>query len=687
MALDVKLNIDSSGTSKAKNDLNQVGKEARQTAQEIDNIKPKIDNSLGGQNVSPIVDKLGEVDEKIDDIGKSSEGIKNLFDLDAIAQAGAQLSEIGNKLSDMSAKFAEVAQAGVGASQMLHDMMQKRGEGGQFEELDQWASKLSMDAAMVDDVGIKKAAAGLLGFGLNAKQIQGIMPGLIGQSRLYGQSLESVASQLGRAFASGNIGGLARTGITIPKETIDRIKDISDEGEKQKAIFAAVQEAMQKYALGMTQGMSQATIAANRAANAQDAAMVKIGKGSRVVERFGSGIKTSILVNLARVPGLAQAAGFGIAGLGVGFRVIGGAMQFTANAARGIVGAMQIWQTVKTWLDGARTASELLTSAQGVQTVATGANTVAAGANTVATTTQATAAGAATVANQADAIATSELSVAQGAAATTAGAQAAATTTVAAATAAAGTAATGASVGFLAMAASAAAVVAPFLAIAAAAAVAMVAIDKLLHRKEDAALKENIAKGDVAGAKLLEMSNKKRAAAGLPPQTQEEFDRDGNGLSRVNTTSSAPSTPTVMPAIAQASQIAQPTSQNNEIESLKREIAVLKNKSTSTKSNKGVKKSKGTKEELSIGEALVQATGGMDDFAGSTGGIYSADGSFQAYDAKGNPVGKRAKQGSKKVTLKPKTKVSQASGGNWIVEILPEKFVIPNDFAREVGKL
>jgi|GEM_PF-5606168 len=43
--------------------------------------------------------------------------------------------------------------------------------------------------------------------------------------------------------------------------------------------------------------------------------------------------------------------------------------------------------------------------------------------------------------------------------------------------------------------------------------------------------------------------------------------------------------------------------------------------------------------------------------------------------------------GSNKITLRPKTRVSQNSGGDYVVEILPEKFVIPNNLQTAVEGL
>jgi hypothetical protein len=60
------------------------------------------------------------------------------------------------------------------------------------------------------------------------------------------------------------------------------------------------------------------------------------------------------------------------------------------------------------------------------------------------------------------------------------------------------------------------------------AAAAMFALDKLLHRKEDNELAANIARGDEAGKKLLEIQNQKRAKKGKAALTMKEFQDDPN---------------------------------------------------------------------------------------------------------------------------------------------------------------
>jgi hypothetical protein len=263
---------------------------------------------------------IDEARAKTENLQRSAETVRN-FGV-GMAAAGAGGLILANSL-------IEVFNEGERAVAKLDAMLKKRGEGGRFEEMTNWAGKLAHEAALVDDDPINEAAAGLLGFGLNADQIRQIMPGLIGQSRLYGQSLESISEAFGRAYASGNAGALKRSGVTISQAEIDHIADATSETEKQARMFEAVKRSMEQYALSITEGMSEAEIAANRMALATDTAMSNVGKGAADAKKAVDELGASIITLGSESPALQKTMG--------GFLYIGSLIATTTGTMVGFV--------------------------------------------------------------------------------------------------------------------------------------------------------------------------------------------------------------------------------------------------------------------------------------------------------------------------------------------------------------
>lgn len=189
--------------------------------------------------------------------------------------------------------------------------------------------------------------------------------------------------------------------------------------------------------------------------------------------------------------------------------------------------------------------------------------------------------------------------------------------------------------GLVGMVAPIIALVAPFLLVAAAAAAAFYAIDRLSHWNEDKALKANIAKGDEAEKKLLDLTNKKRAEKGLPPKTMEEF-QSGKEPAASAVQTARGTTPAVVPPTTQIPQ-----------------MPMVSTPVTSF-----------TPPSISDAQ-MIRA----------------------AEKAEAERLGLGASQVQNKVTLRPETRASQNSRGNWVVEILPKSFEIPNTFGRAVEAL
>jgi hypothetical protein len=284
------------GGNKVRSELKDTGDAGKKMGSDVEGAGRKMAGAFDGFRSSIRAtmadsEKLGAVMEKSRNWGAG------------LAVAGAAGMALGNSL-------ARAAQEGEKAQKMMEAMLNKRGEGGAIEEMTGWAGKLAEEAALVDDDPLKEAAAGLLGFGLNAKQIQEIMPGLIGQSRLYGQSLESVAVQFGKAFSKGNAQQLAKAGVTLDPKDLDALSKITDHAEKQRRMFELVKGSMERYALSITQGMSEGEIAANRMALQVDNVMTSLGVGASKAKAQLDSMGAKILATIGASEGFNETAGY-----------------------------------------------------------------------------------------------------------------------------------------------------------------------------------------------------------------------------------------------------------------------------------------------------------------------------------------------------------------------------------------
>lgn len=253
------------------------------------------------QAVSGLTEGTNEAEQSANNLNSTLENARNW---------GAGMAVGGAAALALASNLAEVYREGARADEKLSAMMAKRGEGGRIEEMADWAGELAYNAALIDDDPIKEAAAGLFGFGLNAQQVQQIMPGLIGQSRLYGQSIDSVAQAFGRAYASGNAGALKRSGVTLSQADLDYIEAATSEIDKQNRMFEKVNQSMERYALSMTEGLSESEIAANRVTLEMDNLQTAVGEGASVAKTSVDNIIVSLLQFVNANEGAAYSTGW-----------------------------------------------------------------------------------------------------------------------------------------------------------------------------------------------------------------------------------------------------------------------------------------------------------------------------------------------------------------------------------------
>jgi len=244
-----------------------------------------------------------------------------------MAKSSKQI-KTGNKDLIKHAAAASVAVAGLqyftnsaitagdeaeGAGLKLEQMLAKRGQSSSLGEMRQMGVELSKISG-IDDDKLSNVAAHMLSFGLNAKQIREVLPGLIGQAKTMDQPLESVADSFGKAFASGNIGMLKRAGMTFSQVDIKAVgaaKKIS-EAAGQLELFARVQGSLKEFALNAGGGQSESQLTRKFAQNQLGNTMEGIGQAAGRTRAGWQGALTPLATKVAASPGATNALGFGL---------------------------------------------------------------------------------------------------------------------------------------------------------------------------------------------------------------------------------------------------------------------------------------------------------------------------------------------------------------------------------------
>lgn len=327
--------------ARAARDASKEGKDAaRQVANAAkdeadaarDAAKALEENARAAEKVS--ADRIKETTRAIRDQGEAAKAAhaQNMQMAERGRNFGAGVALAGVGGIALTNNLANDAQEGAGATARLDVMFHKIGEtDAAVTDLKENLSGLAFDAAMPDDDPLNSGAAALASFGMSAERVKGLMNGLIGQTRVLHDgkidSLGATVEAAGRAFGKGDVSGLARVGVTLDESQLQRIQDLKDRGasqdERQAAVYEILKQSFDKYALSMTEGMSQGEIAANRQALALDGMREAIGAGSSEAKQQIDGMTASIFKMVGANPELAKGAGLVLAygsyaGAGVG---------------------------------------------------------------------------------------------------------------------------------------------------------------------------------------------------------------------------------------------------------------------------------------------------------------------------------------------------------------------------------
>lgn len=295
--------VDVQGEEKATRAFGNVGTSGKRMGADLGGVGDRASRSIGTMG-----GRLRSTGKAMGDFGKR---LKAAATSDSSLFGGA--SSVGLRM--LSNSLIESGDSAETANNKLVQMLAVRGQSSSLGALKNMADEMSAMTG-VDDDEIAEVGARLVSFGLDAKQVAGIMPGLIGQARTMGQSLGSVGDAFGKAFASGNAGALKKSGVVLEQSSLDRIKALKKEGKYAEATaltYAAVKDSFEKYSMSAKNSITGSQLQRARFAVQMGNAQEAMGQGAGAFRGAYQSTLTPMLGRLNQsAPGVLKGAGAAI---------------------------------------------------------------------------------------------------------------------------------------------------------------------------------------------------------------------------------------------------------------------------------------------------------------------------------------------------------------------------------------
>lgn len=215
----------------------------------------------------------GNAEDKMTSLGKAGSAF-------ALVGAGTTAAAVG--LNRLTHSADDVYRSAESADAKLQEMLRTRGEPAAFEGMKKFDADYGLKIG-VNTEDLEQADVNLLGFGIHAKDVNALLPGLSAQSKSYNKNLAEVATQVGKGIADADLAGLHRAAITIDPsvlKTFDEFKKVHTSAENSAEAFRLVQDALKNYAANAENSMGAAEKAQARYNVELHRTQEAFGKGS-----------------------------------------------------------------------------------------------------------------------------------------------------------------------------------------------------------------------------------------------------------------------------------------------------------------------------------------------------------------------------------------------------------------------
>lgn len=224
---------------------------------------------------------------------------------------GLGITAVGAGMVALSQKFREAATEGDGVSKRLESILKQQGRTSDSKVIDEQVQRVTVEGHFADDDEIKNAAVLAASFSVETKHMGDVLELSARQARTMGMEVGGVATAMAKAYSTGNVSALRRTGVALSEQEADAVKAAYgiSQAAGQLKFMEVVGAAVRKTTVNLSDSLTDAQAKANDLARAGDDAMTAMGRGANNAAATIGGIGTSILVAANEFPGLLEQAG------------------------------------------------------------------------------------------------------------------------------------------------------------------------------------------------------------------------------------------------------------------------------------------------------------------------------------------------------------------------------------------
>jgi hypothetical protein len=213
----------------------------------------------------------------------------------AFAFLGPRIEALGDKMNTVSKEWVNTYKQAELVDIRLRSLAKNQGwSDAQVKSVEDMSAAMMMKSGF-KETEIRQAAVEMLNFGMNADQINRIMPMLVRQARTLGEPIESLGMGMGKAFGSGNLGALKRMGVTIDDATFAMWKaraastnwaDPMQAAATRALVFEGALKGIDQTAMPLDAIMSAAAARGDLVAAKYEKVSATLGEGARAVLKY-----------------------------------------------------------------------------------------------------------------------------------------------------------------------------------------------------------------------------------------------------------------------------------------------------------------------------------------------------------------------------------------------------------------
>ncbi len=338
--LDLAIRLSAQGGNQATGEVSRVGVAVHHTGEQMDSATreanelatayDRVANSTGkvrggdGEFLKQGADDAKQFANGLDSAANSADVLGGK--LEKVRNTGLAMSAIGAGGLALSSKLIEVSEEGRAVSQRLESILNQQGRLQDMSAIDSAVQDVTVRGHFDDDDQIRDSAVKLASFSVQTKHMGELMEDSARQARTMGTDISQVAEQLGKAYDTGNVSMLKKSGVTIDQADIDRIKEAYAVSKElgQAEFMKTIGSAIKRNTVALEDSLTATQAAANDAARALDDAMTNMGTGAAEAKQQMQGLVAQLLVAANANPELEKTMGYILGWGSAGLTATGG---------------------------------------------------------------------------------------------------------------------------------------------------------------------------------------------------------------------------------------------------------------------------------------------------------------------------------------------------------------------------